>query len=86
MSAYFKTAEERSLSYSPMSADLSCVISILNAGMAGGQTAVHASTKGLRITMFGKTIAKGRTPRELAESFEAARQKARQQAANETAN
>ena len=55
---------------------LKSILAVLNTarqGVKGGSTsaAVHASSKGFRITLNGVTIAKGSTPRELQQAFDA---------------
>ncbi len=70
---YFKGPEEFHL----LSDGLAAVMSVLNQGRTGPTpVAVHASRKGYRIVVAGFTIAKGKTPRELAENFKAAVAKA----------
>lgn len=54
------------------------IIGVLNFGLEekGGAVAVHASSRGMRITLDGKTIAQGHSPQTLFEEF-----KSKQQAA-----
>ena len=64
---YFARPEEFDL----LSDGMAVVMSVLNSGRTGElPSAVHASRNGYRITLRGKTIASGKTPRELAKSFE----------------
>lgn len=57
---------------------LGLVITLLNHGLESslGGCAIHASPKGLRITIRGKTVAKGKTAQELERNFELVRQEA----------
>lgn len=57
----------------------SMVCGLLNTGLYEGLGAVgiHASKKGLRITLNGQTVATGKTPEQLEAAFEAARRKAK---------
>ena len=61
-----------------MSEGLSVIIAVLNAGIDGncGTAAVHAGKTGMRVTLNGKTIAKGKTHKELAAFFKSAQAKA----------
>ncbi|MFA6290093.1 MAG: hypothetical protein WC661_22125 [Opitutaceae bacterium] len=56
------------------------ILGALNYGLDGknGVVAVHASKNGLRITLNGRTMAKGKTPTELDVNFRAAQEQARQ--------
>lgn len=75
---FFKRAEE----FDILCDGTATVISVLNLGRTGPTpSAIHASKKGYRITVEGLTIAKGKTPRELQESFERAVAKAKAEAA-----
>lgn len=58
-----------------------CVICALTAGrlMKFGPVAVHANGRGYRITIAGKIVARGATPKELNASFKAAVNKACQE-------
>lgn len=73
---YFKGPEELHFFHEA----IPVIISILNSGrtMKMGPTSVHASRDGYRICFDGMTLAKGKTGRELAESFKAAVDKAKQ--------
>lgn len=59
------------LHFSVFSPAISTVICALNQGRTGklGAVAVHASSKGYRITFDGRTLARGSTPGELAANF-----------------
>ncbi len=64
------------------SGPLALLLTVLNNGRSGisglkFRVAVHASSKGFRIVLNGKTIAKGATPQELHKSYEAAQEKAK---------
>lgn len=54
------------------------VCSLLNAGLHQGigSVGIHASKAGLRITICGHTVARGKTPAELEEAYNTARAKA----------
>lgn len=63
-----------------LSTSLSCVVGSLNNGLDGmGTVGVFASKRGLRIALNGVTLARGKTPNELAENFEAAVARAKRQ-------
>ena len=56
-----------------LSPHLACVICVLNFARTGNTTAaIHASSKGYRIVIDGKTVAKGKTPEELSAAFKRA--------------
>jgi hypothetical protein len=61
-----------------MSPSLSVVIAVLNCGIDGkcGTAAVHAGKKGMRVTLNGKTLAKGKNHEELNANFKAIQEKA----------
>lgn len=64
--------------FEPLSRESFMVCSILNAGLHNGHGAasIHASSKGLRIALNGVTIARGKTPEELEQNYEARRRQA----------
>lgn len=63
--------------FSLLDSSSTMVISVLNAGLAGlGSVSVNASKRGLSIKLDGATLARGKTPKELNESFAAAREAA----------
>jgi len=72
MSAYFGKHDPRH--FHVMSSALVSVISALNVGRTGntGNVAIHANSRGYRITFRGRTVAKGSTPDELHKQFSAA--------------
>lgn len=71
---YFKGAEE----FSVLCDALATVIAVLNLGRTGETpAAIHASRKGYRITVAGKTVCTGKTPRELHDNFAAEAEKAK---------
>lgn len=82
-SKYFAPKKPR---FSLMDRPSAMVCSLLNTGLNEGLGAVgiHASKRGLRITLNGHTVATGKTPDELEAAFEAARRKAK--ASSETIN
>jgi hypothetical protein len=53
------------------------IIQVLNTGLTEGFGAVgiHASKQGLRISLSGHTVARGKTPDELLAAFQTARAK-----------
>lgn len=75
MSAYFRKPCE----FHIMSLELATVITVLNKGRTGGlvAVAVHANSKGYRITFQGRTVAAGKTLAELQSNFKAAVDKAK---------
>lgn len=64
--------------FSLMAAEMATVVATLNQGRTGGNgtAAIHAGARGYRITLNGRLIAKGSTPRELHAAFKAAVAKA----------
>lgn len=61
----------------PLSSAVSSVIGPLNSALGGnGSCAVHASKRGLRLTLNGRTLVKGRTPDEFHAAFKTALEKA----------
>lgn len=62
----------------PLGQPAALVIAILNTGLTEGfgTVGVLASKKGLRVTLAGRTVARGKTPDELLTAFQASRAKA----------
>lgn len=69
MSAYFHPPQH----LSPLDPACASIFGALNGGLSGiGTVVVNASKRGMRIAFNGKTIARGRTPQELHDAFQAA--------------
>jgi hypothetical protein len=60
------------MKWSPFSPSTWIMISFLEAGMDGhGSWAIHASKNGLKLTLRGITVGRGKDPEELVANYEA---------------
>lgn len=65
---YFRSPDR----YWALGAEMTTVIACLNTALDGnGAVGIHASKRGLRITLNGRPMVHGKTPKELHANFEA---------------